>query len=89
MLTAAGNTLVKPINTKYIIEVGFRSLTSAEMKKVQQLINKLSVTVTFLEPTDNKLKTINCMLTTSLVEYYTIQDDEISYKPFTLQFTQL
>lgn len=89
MVTAAGNTLAKPINSKYIVEVGFRALTSAEMVTLLPHINKLRVSVTFLEPATNSLKTISCMLTANLVEYYTIQDDEILYKPFSLQFAQL
>lgn len=89
MVTAAGNTLAKPINSKYILEVGFRALTSAEMVKLQPYINKLTVSVTFLEPASNTLKTVSCLLTNNLVEYYTIQEDEIIYKPFSLQLTQL
>lgn len=89
MVTAAGNTLAKPINSKYIVEVGFRALTSAEMMRLQTHIGKLRVSISFLEPATNSIKTVSCMLSASLVEYYTIQDDEILYKPFTLQFTQL
>lgn len=90
METAAGNMLVKPINSKYIVEVGFIPLTVDDMKRLQAHIGKLTVSISFLEPTTNALKTINCMLTTNLVEYYTIQSDgTILYKPFSLQFQQL
>ena len=89
MVTAAGNTLARPINKKYIVEVGFRSLPDEEMMRLQKHIGKLTVSISFLEPATNTLKTVNCLLATSLVEYYTIQDTEIRYKPFSLQFAQL
>lgn len=90
MLTAAGNTLVKPINTKYVIEVGFIALTAEQMKALQPHIGKLRASISFLEPSTNQLKKISCMLTNNLVEYYTIQDDGlVLYKPFSLQFNEL
>ena len=90
METAAGNLLVKPINSKYVLEVGFIPLTVEDMRRLQPHINKLTVSISFLAPDTNELKTINCMLSTQLVEYYTIQQNgEILYKPFSLQFQQL
>lgn len=90
METAAGNTLVKPVNSKYIIEVGFIPLTVEDMKRLQTHISKLTLSISFLEPATNTIKTINCMLANTLVEYYTIQPNgTILYKPFSLQFTEL
>lgn len=90
METAAGNTLVKPINNKYIVEVGFRAMFAEEMKIVYPLIDKLTVKIAFRHPQTGALINCNCMLTNTLVEYYTIQaDGDIIYKPFTVKFTQL
>lgn len=90
METAAGNLLVKPITSKYILDVGFIPLTVDEMKRLQTHIGKLTVSISFLDPATDSLKTVSCMLTNSLVEYYTIQSDgTILYKPFSLQFQQL
>ena len=89
MVTAAGNTLAKPINKKYIIEVGFRPLTAEEMMELQPHITQLTASVSFLEPASNTIKTVSCILPTTLVEYYTIQDEQVLYKPFSLQFSQM
>ena len=90
MTTAAGNTIVKPINSKYVIEAGFIPLTVDEMKSLQAQIGKLTLSISFLEPATDTIKTINCILANTIIEYYTIQQGgEILYKPFSLQFTQL
>lgn len=88
--SAAGNLMVKAINSKYIIEVGFRAMFADEMAVLYPLIDKLTVKVAFRHPQTGALTTCNCVLTKTLLEYYTIQaDGDIIYKPFSVQFNQM
>ena len=87
---AAGNLTVKSINSKYVIDVGFIPLEVADMKRLLPNISNITVSVSFLAPDTNELKTIKCMIASNSVEYYTIQSNgTVLYKPFTVQFQQL
>lgn len=90
MTNAAGNTVVKYVNTKRIIEVGIIPLDSAAMKNFQEDINKFKVTVSFLDPDTNILEeNVNCIIPHNSVEYYTIQVGNTSFKAFTLEIKEL
>lgn len=90
MTNASGNTLVKYVNTKRIIEVGIIPLDDASMKALQEAINAFKVSVSFRDPLTNALEeNVVCMIPTNSVEYYTIRADKVSYKAFTLQMKEL
>lgn len=86
---AAGNTVVDYINTKRQLEVGIIPLDDAAMAALQTAISPLSVSITYRNPDTNGLETINCLMPSDAVEYYTIQTDKVMYKAFTLNFEEL
>jgi hypothetical protein len=90
MTNAAGNTLVKYVNTKRIIEVGIIPLDSAIMMQLQEDINKFKVTVSFLDPETNTLEeNISCIIPQNSVEYYTIRAENTQFKAFSLAIKEL
>jgi hypothetical protein len=86
---AAGNTVVDLINHKRTVEVGIIPVTSEAMAQLQLLLDSFNVTITYLNPNTNALDTINCIIPDSNVEYYTIQAGNVSFKAFSLKFTEL
>lgn len=86
---ASGNTLVKYVNSKFIIEVGIIPLDDDVMAAIQNAINDFTVTVSFLDPETKQLVNANCMISQHSVEYYTIQNNNVKFKAFALVFTEL
>ena len=90
MSTAAGNTLVKYINTKRVLDVGIIPLSGDAMTQFMQDINDFQVTVSYRDPVTNEVsEDINCIIPTHLVEYYTIQAENVQFKAFSLQIQEL
>lgn len=90
MNTAAGNTLVKYINTKRILEVGIIPLSGDAMTQFMQDVNDFQVTVSFRDPVTNEItENMNCVIPTHLVEYYTIQAGHVQFRAFSLQIKEL
>ena len=87
--TAAGNSVVDYKNTKRVIDVGFIPLNDDVMAELQTSIDAFVMNIHYLDPKTNILEVIECMIPTSNVEYYTIQDGKVMYKAFTLTFTEL
>lgn len=86
---AAGNTIVKYINTKRVVNVGIIPLDAVTMRQLQTAINNLTVSISFLNPDTGTLETMSCMIPTNAVEYYTVRAGKTSFKAFLLQFTEL
>lgn len=86
---AAGNSVVDYINSKRTIEVGIIPLNDAEMIALQVDLNNFNVVITIQNPLTNALETINCIIPTDEVEYYTIQAGKVMYKAMVLTFTEL
>ena len=86
---AAGDTVVDYINTKRIIEVGIIPLNQTTLANLTTAIDEFNVSITFLNPKTNSLESINCIIPSSNVEYYTIQAGKVMTKAFTLQFIEL
>lgn len=90
MTTAAGNTLVKYINSKRVIEVGIIPLDDKAMTKLLTDLNKFQVTISFRNPETNLLEeNVKGIIPNNIVEYYTIQANNVSYKAFTFTITEL
>ena len=90
MVNASGNTLVKYQNTKRSIEVGFIHMNEDAMQTLLKTLGNLQVTISYREPLNKDMaENVKCINTTQLIEYYTIREDEVSYKPFSLTFTEL
>ena len=86
---AAGNTVVDYINTKRTLTVGIIPIDDRVMAHLQAAISSFNVSITFREPLTNTLETINCIIPSNNVEYYTIQINKVSYKAFKLEFIEL
>lgn len=87
---ASGNTVVDYINSKREIDVGIIPLNTIAMNDLQSVIDKFNVSLSFLNPKNGILEeNINCIIPTSEIEYYTIQDNNTSYKAFVLKFIEL
>lgn len=87
---AAGDTVVDYINSKRTIEVGIIPLDSAAMAGLLADIAAFNVLISFRNPITNALEeNVDCIIPTDAVEYYTIRADKVSYKAFTLKFTEL
>ena len=90
LLTAAGNTLVKYINSKRVIEVGFIALDDTVMMNLIRDINKFQVSISYRDPETNEMTTgLNCIIPNHIVEYHTIRADKVSYRAFTIQIKEL
>lgn len=87
---AAGNTVVDYINTKRELEVGIIPLNDEAMKALQAVISAFNVSVSFLNPNTAELEeNINCIIPSNGVEYYTIQNGNVSFKQFTIKIIEL
>lgn len=86
---AAGDTVVDFINRKKVIEVGIIPLNELDLGALTRAINNFTMSITYLEPELNTLKTIDCILPESNVEYQMIRVGNTMSKAFTLQFIEL
>lgn len=87
---AAGNTVVELINTKRTIEATFIPITyEPYIRQLKGLISNLTLNITYRNPETGADETVNVMIPTNEIEYMTIQDSKVIYKPFTLTFIEL
>lgn len=87
---AAGNTIVKYINTKRTFSVGIIPLDDATMANLQADISEFKVSISYRDPETNQLiENVNCIIPLNQVEYYTIQANKVFYKAFTLIIEEL
>lgn len=90
MTNAAGNTLVKYVNSKRTLEVGIIPLDSTAMKNLLTEVDKFNVSISYRDPKTNALvENIDCIIPSHLIDYYTIQAGNVSYKAFSLQIKEL
>jgi len=90
MTTAGGNTLVKYVNTKRTFEVGIIPLDDTTMQQLLADVNGFTVRLSYREPETNALvENVSCIIPSNIVEYYTIQADNVKYKAFTIQLKEL
>lgn len=87
---AAGNTVVKYINTKRTFSVGIIPLDDAAMASLQADISNFKVFISYRDPATNELiENVSCIIPLNQVEYYTIQVNKVMYKAFTLTIQEL
>ena len=86
---AAGDSVIDFINSKRTIEAGIIPVDAAAMEALQEAISGFNVSITFRNPKTNALEVINCLIAENEADYYTIQDNKVMYKPFTLVFNEL
>lgn len=88
-INASGNTMAKPINKKFILEVGIIPLDANANIRLETEINKFQVQVTFLCPEDNTLHTIDTIVPQHSKDYYTIQAGDTRLNAYSLVFEEL
>lgn len=86
---AAGDSVVDLINKKRRVEVGIIPLNSSAMKSLLEEIDKFNVSISFLNPLTHELDTINAIIPSSGVEYYSIRVGNTLFKEFKLEFQEL
>lgn len=90
MTTAAGNTLVKYVNSKRTIEIGIIPLDDAAMMNFLADVNKFQVTISYRDPETNiMVENLKCIIPNNIVEYYTIQAGNVKYRALSLQIKEL
>ena len=86
----AGDTVIDYINSKRVISVSFIPMSDSNMIRVLADLGAFSVAVSFRNPRTNTIEeNINCIAAKETIEYYTIQQNNVSYKAFTIDFTEL
>ncbi len=88
-VNAAGNTIVKKVNSKRVVNVGIIPVDSAAMISLQAAITNMTVSISFLNPETGVIETISCMIPTNSVDYYTVHAGNAKFKAFSLQFSEL
>lgn len=87
---AAGDTVVDYINKKRVIEVGIIPLNADAMANLLDDIEAFNVSISYLNPKTKTLENdVNCIVASHEPDYYTIQNDKVMFKAFTLTFTEL
>ena len=83
------DTVVDYINDKKTIEVEIIPLNDTVMQQLTEDISGLGMNISYLNPQTKQLKTISCILPSTNIEYYTIQQGKVSFKKVKLKFTEL
>ena len=86
---AAGNLNVKYINEKKVVTVGIIPLNDTSTTSLLSELNKFKVTVSYLEPETNELKTITCIAPKNSLKYYKVIAGDTMLKAYSIQFTEL
>ena len=86
---AAGNTVIDVINRKVKVYLTLRHTTDQEMKEFLSAVSDYVVNITVLNPETQALTTFQTYIGTPEPEYYTIQPNNVIYKPMTLNFIEL
>lgn len=94
-----GNTKIQYKNSKRKVEVGFITIDADVMKNIlvdldsfvyDSTIKSHKIKISFLDPKTGVLvDSMACFAADNITDYYTIRDDQVTFKPFTLTFTEL
>ena len=84
---ARGDTVIDVINMKRKIYVTLKHTTFAEMQRFLGAIAPYVVTVEYLDPRDNTMKSANTYIGTPEPEYYNVS--KTIFKPMNLNFIEL
>lgn len=84
---ASGDTVIDIINRKVKLYVTFRPMFTSDMTKLLNAISDYVVSVTFTNPKNNALTTIQCYTGTPEPEWY--NQHMGLYKSFNLNFIEL
>ena len=87
---AAGNTVVKYVNTKRTFTVGIIPLNGDVMASLQTELQKFKLLLSYRDAKTNALvENVECIIPNNDYEYYYIHQDGVMYKAMTLVFQEL
>lgn len=86
---ASGDTVLDIINRKVKLYVSFRPMDNKEMALFLGAISDYVISVSFRDSKTNATKTIQCYHGTPEPEYYWIQNNQVLYKAFSVNFIEL
>lgn len=87
---AAGDSVVDYINKKRVIEISVIPLSAVNMEALLQDMDSFNVSISYREPKTGALVSgVNCIISKTKVEYYTIQENKVMYKESSFTFTEL
>ena len=89
-VNASGNIVVDYINSKREIEIGIIPISNEMMKILMAELEKFNVSISFRNPKTGILEdNVNCIIPSTSIDYYTIQDNKVMYNGFNLTFKEL
>lgn len=88
-VNANGDSVVDYINTKRALEVGIIPLNQEAMINLQNVIDNFNVTVSFLNPSTGLVESIDAIIPTDEIEYYTIQNNNVFFKAYNIKIMEL
>lgn len=86
---AAGNTVVDLINIKRVLEVSFIPMDDIKMQTLLSALTAFTLNIRYRDPESGAFEDISCFFATNEIDYYTIQQNKINYKGFSLTFEEL
>lgn len=86
---ANGDLVIDVINKKVKLYVTFRPMDGDDMSGLMSLISDYVFNITFRDSETNSEKTITCYTSTPEPEYYWIHDNQVLYKPLSINFIEL
>lgn len=87
---AAGDTVVDYLNTKRQIEVGIITIDEADAKAILNACAAFNVSISYRDPATGALaESVNCIIPSTDVDYFTIRNDKVMLNDFKLKFTEL
>lgn len=88
--TAGGKDRITYRYSRRIIDVGIIPLNDTVMARLLNDADKFRVSVSFRDPKTNELvENLECIIPQNVVEYYTIQAGNVSYKAFSLRLQEV
>ena len=85
---AAGNTVIDIVNKKIKLYITLRHTTNTEMDSFLTTIQPYVVSVSYLDPITQNMKTFTAYTGTPEPEYYSISNKTI-FKPLSINFIEL
>lgn len=86
---AKGDNVVDVVGKKDKVIVTFKALKRAEMESLLSAIEPYVLSLTFLNPKTNQLKTISAYVGTPAIKYFLKTTDETIFDSFELSFVQM
>lgn len=86
---ANGDMVIDVINRKAKLYITLRHTFAEEMENFLTSIEGYVVTVSFLDPKSNYMRTITAYTSTPEPEYYTAQTNKKMFKPLNINFIEL